>query len=45
MHHYLELLSLLASTNDPLNEGSTDLIDNRTTGLGCSDAENELRIK
>ena len=42
MDHYLELMALLASTNDSLNKGSTDLVDNRATGLGCSDTENEL---
>jgi hypothetical protein len=45
VHHYLELLALLAGTNDPLNEGSTDLVDNGTTGLGCSNTENEIRIR
>ena len=42
VHHYLELMALLAGTNDSLNKGSTDLIDNRATGLGCTDTENKL---
>lgn len=45
MHHYLELLALLAGTNDSLNEGSADLVDNGTTMLSCSDTENEIRIR
>lgn len=48
VHHYLELMALSAGANDSLNKGSTDLVDNRATGFGCSDTENELckdRIK
>jgi hypothetical protein len=42
VRHYLELPALPAGTNDPLNKGSADLVDNRTARLGRSDTENEL---